>query len=585
MSKKLWPRLLALCLCALMLASCARDTSLADLLDDHFSRLAFSEKRIESASREDDLPHFGDMPYERPDVDELQRLIDSAEDAMYGGKSVSRVGTLLDSCFSWYYHYSTMYTLADIRSCQDLTDEYYAEEYAWCAENYALVQQMMDGLYYACAASPMAARLERSYFWTGFIEQYSDESESVYNDRMVALMQEESSLISRFRDLAADPVIEFRGGEEPLYELLETLDDYGYNEALMAYYEQYNAAYADVFIRLVAVREQMAEELGYDSYEQMQYLYGYERDYTPEQAEAYMQDIRSYMVPLYRDLDASGLPYRLRSSPIDEERLRTLVGTAADEIGGDVAEAFDFMLRYELCDLTVDSRKAPMSFQTYLDDYEAPFLFLDPTGYTDDILSFAHEFGHFSEAYVNCDAYETIDLAEVYSQAMEYLSLSLLDGEMNGRELENLARMKMVDTVEMYIQQASFAEFEHRIYAIGSQRLTAQALNETSLALAKEYGYYVEGYDEYYAMSWMDITHFFEQPFYVISYPVSNDLAMQYYELELSRPGEGVQRYLDTLPRDYSGLMGLVEAGGFDSPFSPGRVEKAAAAARAVLGL
>ena len=37
--------------------------------------------------------------------------------------------------------------------------------------------------------------------------------------------------------------------------------------------------------------------------------------------------------------------------------------------------------------------KANMSFMTYLNDYEAPFLFLNASGTNDDILSFAHEFG------------------------------------------------------------------------------------------------------------------------------------------------------------------------------------------------
>ena len=46
-----------------------------------------------------------------------------------------------------------------------------------------------------------------------------------------------------------------------------------------------------------------------------------------------------------------------------------------------------------------------------------------------------------------------------------------------------------------------------------------------------------------------------------------------------------MQRYLDNLERDFSGMMGLVDAGGFDSPFAPGRVKAIAAAAREILGL
>ena len=605
--KKRLTCLLALLLCALTLSGCVRsrafrafptpqpeaaavtaqpEPAAATLPpDDPYGREAAEEKRIETLARQEDMPRFSEMVYERPDPAELDALIAEAEAAMTGGAELDEVEALLDDCFSFYYRFDTMYTLADIRSCLDLTDEYFAEEYLWCAENYTLIDQALDGLYYACAASPLAAELESDYFWEGFTEQYSDESESVYSDETVALMQAESNLIAEYRALTADPVVKFRGREEPLDELLERLGGEAYNEAVVAYYTQVNERFADLYIRLISVREQLAAELGFDSYEQMQYLYGYERDYTPEQAEAYLQDIQTYMVPVYRRLVKSSIPYGIRYSELDEPTLREILSQSAADFGGSVQEAYDFMLRYELCDLASDSRKVNMSFETYLSEYEAPFLLINASGTNEDILTFAHEFGHFCEGYVNMNAYETVDLAEVYSQAMEYLVLTRLDEQLEEDEVDNLARIKMLDTVEMYIEQASFAEFEHRVYAIGAENLSAELLNETARQVAKDYGYYNRFYDEFYSLSWVDIPHYFEQAFYIVSYPVSNDLAMQIFSLEREEPGAGMQRYLDNLERDFSGLMGLVDAGGFESPFAPGRMEAIAATAREVLGI
>ncbi len=551
--------------------------------DDPFGREAEEEKRIETLARGEEIPVFSDMPYERPDLTELETLIERAEAAMNGGAPYDEVEAMLDDCYAFYYHYDTMYTLADIRSCLDLTDGYYAEEYLWCAENYTLADQAMDGLCYACAASRLAAALEENYFWEGFTEQYSDESESIYTDETVALMQEESNLIAEYRALSAEPTVVFRGQTELIDVLLERLDGEDYNEAVEAYYEQVNGSYADLYIRLIAVREKLAAALGYDSYEEMQYLYGYERDYTPEQAEAYLEDIKTYMVPLYRSMTRSYLPVNL--GKCSESRLQEVLKQMAADFGGGVEEAYDFMLRYELCDLGADSRKANMSFETYLLDWEAPFVFLNAAGTTEDILSYAHEFGHFCDAYVNLNAYETIDLAEVYSQAMEYLVLTRLDEQLSASELRQIARYKMIDTVEMYVEQAAFAEFEHRVYALGSENLDAGTLNDVARQTAKDYGFYLSWYDAFYSLSWVDVPHFFEQPFYVVSYPISNDLAMQIFDLERAEPGAGLQRYLDNLEHDYSGMMGLAEEGGFESPFAPGRVEAIAAAAREILGL
>ena len=603
--KKIRIRLLLLLLCSLLLCGCVRggaspaapdaapavtgavpaESAVPAPEEDVSAQEGASEKRIETLSRQEDIPVFSEMEYERPSLEEMDALILAAEEAMDAGADFETLEPLLDDCFLYYYHYDTMYTLADIRSCLDLSDEYYAAEYLWCAENYTLIDQAIDGLYYACAASPMAAELEEKYFWEGFCEEYSDETESIYNDETVALMQQESNLIAEYRALMAEPVVSYRGKDEPLDELLERLSGSAYNDAVVAYYTQYNERVADLFIRLVSVREQLAGAMGYDSYEQMQYSYGFGRDYTPEQAEGYLQDIKTYMVPLYRDLSVSSVPYEIWTSDLDEETLRDILRQSVSDFGGSVQEAYDFMLRHELCDLKQDSRKANMSFETYLNNYEAPFLFVNAAGTNEDILTFAHEFGHYSDAYVNLNSYESVDLAEVYSQAMEYLVLSRLDEQLDEEEVDNLARIKMIDTVEMFVQQASYAEFEHRVYALGAENLSAEVLNETARQVAKEYGYYVYQYDEFFSLSWIDIPHYFEQAFYIVSYPISDDLAMQIFDLERGEPGAGMQRYLDNLERDFSGMMGLVDAGGLESPFAPGRVEAIAATAREILGL
>ena len=363
--KKIQIRLLLLLLCALLLCGCTRggapaappapeatvSSSAPEAEEEVSAEEGASEMRIETLSRQDEIPVFSDMEYERPSLEDLDELITAAEEAMDAGSDFATVEPLLDDCFLYYYHYDTMCTLADIRSCLDQSDEYYAGEYLWCMENYTLADQAIDGLYYACAASPLAAELEENYFWEGFCEEYSDETESIYTDETVALMQQESNLVAEYRALMADPLVNFRGKDEPLEDLLNRLKGSAYNNAVVAYYTQYNERVADIFIRLVSVREQLADAMGYESYEQMQYSYGFGRDYTPEQAEAYLQDIRTYMVPLFQDLSLSSVPYEVWYSELDEPTLREILRQSVSDFGGSVLEAYEFMLRYELCDL------------------------------------------------------------------------------------------------------------------------------------------------------------------------------------------------------------------------------------------
>ncbi|MBQ6465614.1 MAG: hypothetical protein IJJ43_05040 [Oscillospiraceae bacterium] len=562
--KKRWITAVAMLLALLMLCSCGWSAP---------------EPDVEAVP-------FEEMVYTRPDLSEMDALMAELNELLDGGASYRTVEAKLDECFDWYYTFSTMYALAEVYSYLDMTDNARAEEYEWISTASAAVQQAYDKLYYACAGSALADKLERRYFWEGFVEEYSDPEDSAYSDEYVALLEKESELLARYHELVAAPVINFRGEETEVYELLPGLDGWDYNDAVRVYYETYNAPLAEIFIELVRVRQAMAEQLGYDSYEQMQYEFYFERDYSPEDARGYLEQIKQDAVPFYQLLSSLDAYRQVWYDEVDEPTLYSLLSNASGEIGGEVERAFTFMSLFNLYDISVSSKKAQMSFETYFPDYEEPFLFLGASGDTEDILSFAHEFGHFCDAYVNNGAMsETIDLAEVYSQAMELLVLSRLGDSMSGEDVANIARIKAIGLADMYVQQAAFAEFEMRVYALDAEELSADKLNEIMLELSRTYGFCEKGFEWAYAMGWIDITHFFEAPFYVISYPVSSDLAMQICAMELEEEGSGMDKYLEVLPHDYTKIMELVEEGGFASPFGEGRVADAMRVMRQLYGM
>ena len=520
---------------------------------------------------------FSDMHYTRPDLDKLSADVAAVEEALENGMKLKDVEELLDVCMDGYDEFSTMYSLANIYNCKDLRDEYYAAEYEWISTENSTVSQLFDEMYYACAGSALGAELEEDYFWEGFCEDYADPDDSYYNDESVALMQRESELISRYREIVADPVIEWKGEEVAFYELLEELSDYsdvqGYYDylgALMTYYETYNEPLAEVYIDLMRVHEDMAKAMGFSTAEEMEFVFGFDRDYTPEDAAVFIDDVKTYLVPISIWAEERGLSYNITYSPLGSEELYSALHGVAENIGHGCTEAFSFMDKYELCDVEPSVYKADTSFQTYLSMYDAPFVFLNPEGTTRDLVTFVHEFGHFTDAYTNFDAAETIDLAEVYSQALEFLSLSHMDGLLPASDVNALRTGKMLDALDTFIQQASFADFESKAHAIGPDELTAEKLNELALQATKDFGYCPEGFEEFMQYFWMDITHLFEYPFYVISYPVSLDVAMQIYVLEVEEEGKGLDKYFEMMPRDYDTFMETVTENGLQSPFAAG---------------
>ncbi len=182
--KKRMLSVFSLVLALVMLTGCA----VPQPLDDLFDRF--------SGGHEKTVP-FGEMVYTRPEPEKMEALMQELQELLDSDASYKKVTAKLDECFDWYYSFYTMYTLAEIHSYLDMTDETCAGEFEWISEEYALVQKAFDKLYYACAGSKLADRLEKDYFWEGFKEEYSDPEDSIYSDEYVALLQEESDLLAR----------------------------------------------------------------------------------------------------------------------------------------------------------------------------------------------------------------------------------------------------------------------------------------------------------------------------------------------------------------------------------------------------
>ena len=566
MKKKLCSIICAL-LAALMLASCA-----ASPVEAMRGLIEYAAPSGLRGGDEADIPRFDDMDYVRPDTGALEAAADAVGTALSAGAALDDVTALLDECYNEYYNFSTMYTLAEIRYLRDLTDEYYGAEYSWCGENWSVVQQQMERMYTLCATSELAAELEREYFWEGFTADYGEGSAQMYTERAVALMQRESELLNAYYDLTAQPQIVLDGESVDYESYLSGADADEYARAVNEYYRQYNARFAGIYIDLIRTRRAIAEEMGYESYEAMQYA-SYERSYTPAEAAEFVAGVREKLVPLYEELMALDPGGNIIYSYMSERRLMKTVGAAAESIGGDVREAFEFMRAHGLYSIEQSDTKASMSFTAYLDSYDAPFVFVSPYCDTEDILTLAHEFGHFLDSYYNYNAYESLDLSEFFSQSMEYIVMGRLSDVLDGEELSMLRRIKLVSTLDTYVMQSSFAEFEQRVYALPDEELSAEAINAISLDTAKEFGYYDGVSEDYYAMSWADITHFFESPFYVISYVVSSDAAQQIHALDCENAGAGLEKYLEMLPREYETLLDTLAAAGLESPFAPGRLD------------
>ncbi len=515
--------------------------------------------------------HYSEMEYVRPDTDAFFAKIDKVIE-LCRNCSYEELEPYLDDIYTDYWHFDTMYWLADTRSNIDVTDEFYYNECLFMAETSPLVDEKIDEMLYALAGCPISVLIDKQYYGGGYLSNYT--GEYVYNEELVNLFQRESELIIEYQTLISSATVEINGETVLVDEYLTEnyYDDDKYYECLELYYEKYGVLAGEIYIQLVDVRQKIAYECGYDSY--IDYAYdAYSRDYSPDDVREYVRTVTLGVVPLYIDLYNSGDLYEFTTpGNMTSEENQNAIRSAAQEMGGRVYEIFCYMEHYGLFDIDISGVKSNLSFQTYFEDWNAPFLLIDATGTYDDYLGFAHEFGHFVDTYINYNTYITTDASESCSQAMEYLTI--IYSSAFGEDRSTVTRMKMVDTVALYAEQGAYNAFEEAIYAIPASELTTDRVRQIAHDIYMEYGIIFEDDHEMYDNMWIDIPHFFTNPFYIVSYIVSNDAAFQIYQQELHEPGSGVETFILMADRDWDlNYIENLTAIGLDASFSIQRAE------------
>lgn len=553
-------RLAALLLALAMLVSlCGCDIyDVYDIYDAFFAEDDKSAAELISKTGNggrDNIVSFDEMEYKRPDIDALKAKAQDVEDLLGNFFKVKDVIVELDKFVDLYNNFYTMMNLACVRYDMDTRDEFYFEEYSYCTEAAGDVEYLTDELLLDCSNSSMCDYLDKHFFGGLLEEQYSVTDGTGYtpSDELAELERKEAELENDYSELYAKYSGAFDNGK----------------------FKKPNEEIARIYIELIKLRHDIAEQRSMKSYEELAYLDN-GRDYTAADLDGYIKAIKQYIVPLYKKADSKKMYDRsLVSAMSPKTALSTVTGTV-EGLNKDIDEALGYMLKYKLYDTGMSDNKYDQSYVLYLNDYDSPFLFCSPSGYSDTVLTIVHEFGHYVDGYLNYGLNDSIDTSEVFSQGMEYLLLCNMD------DAGQLTHYKMLDELELYAYQACLNEFEHRAYALDEEELTVETLNSLYSELLKEYGLT----DDYKGLDWISVTHLFTSPFYVISYCVSDSAAFELYNMELKKSGSGLEMYMRLLDESTSyDFLDLLEECGMSSAISADTVKEIAATLADKLGL
>ena len=483
---------------------------------------------------------YADMEYHRPDMQALDAALDAAI-AASRGDGLEALMTQIYAYYDLYDLFYTSYCLADVRYCTDLTDIYWEKEYTFCLDNSAAADAGLEELYYALAKSPCREELEtEDYFGAGFFDSY--EGENNWDAEFTALLDEESALIARY------------------YELSEEALEYTFGT--QEYFDACGREEVELLVELIRLRQEIAAYWGYPDYVSFANEFYHSRDYSAAQISAYLAQIQQELVPLYLRTEQSER-WKAGSEYCTEKQTYDYVRDAANNMGGLVLGAFEMLDKAKLYDIAYGENKYSSSFEVYLTSYDEPFIFMNPELTTYDRLTFAHEFGHFCNDYASYGSYVSTDVAEVFSQSMEYLSLLYADAP------EELTWLKMADSLCIYVEQSAFAEFEQRMYTLEGDDLSVEGLCDLYSEVVTAYGFDGTGFTDW---EFVGIDHFYSSPMYIISYVISNDAALQLYQMELEQQGAGLACFEENLDTTAYGFLEFLQSAGLESPLAEGRI-------------
>lgn len=529
---------------------------------------------------------FEDMVYSRPDIEALSSaflaLSQKIEDSQIAyDASLAEIEALEEP----YEHVVTMYSYANIRNNKDNSDSYWNGEYKFISTSYPSFAKAVEELFVSCARSSNAERYEEDYFGDGLIEQYRDGGK--YTAEVVALMEKEAELETDYSSFSTENVEITIDGETNTvdYFLSQYKDRYGedtdryeikHSYCLALYNNRVSELSVPMLVELIKVRRQIADALGYDSYATLAYKSLY-HDYSEDDALEFVKGIADNIVPLYQKLSNDIFRQQTIPAGVNGIHRNTVLNNLYSLYGGmngELSDAFSFMLSQKLFDIAPEAaNRYSGAFSIYLDKYDSPYVFVTTRGNVFDYMTVSHEFGHFTDSYLNYGDKTSLDMSEVYSQGLELLTALSL-GETLGEQIQSyLVDTEIDEMLYNMISQGFYALFECEAYSLSYDEITEARLVGIVESVAERFSLDPTAIGGLTAVT---TTHIMLYPFYVQSYAVSAASALEIYFLEEGKAGDGLAAYMALLKRegDNPDFNTALNNAGIASPFENGYLRR-----------
>lgn len=523
--------IISICLvfCLLFTTACGKDnnTPVADSTPDSVFDDPFAPERTEIS--------FSDIPTRRyNDIDAFRSNASSLKDLSASENALEQLKEKYNYLYNELMKIQTYFIVSRIRYDIDIRSEALSEEFEYARSIYNEAYMLMQGSVAAVLSSP---------YKDDFTKVIGEDAAKLHSSqkiltkdeeaRLTALYARESQYINDYYELLGKKYTAVYKGKAYTIDDINnpSLTSEAVNTILTSVQQQANNEMCPIYIELVKVRKEIAAIYGYESAAEYYYQSSYNRDYSPTDAQQLHAYIKQYLVPVYTKIQEVPLP-KPPTHSIDTENLLPFAINYVNDISSDYGAILTSMSQRDMVFIATDKNKsADLAYTTVFNQYNQPFLYYRASGSWQDVTAMAHEIGHYLDMYLNGYAgaftpTNNYDMSEVLSTGMEILFLEYYDSLL-GNNSKNAKITTLSNFMETVLSGSMYDEAQQQIYAYKGE-LTTDIVNSIFAQTAKEYGY--KQYS-YMGLSWVNVFHNFEVPFYYLSYATSALTSLELYTI------------------------------------------------------
>lgn len=540
---------------------------------------------------------FSEMPYKRPEPDEIKSTLAGFTDRLKSASSFDEAKKVFLKRETYLKRVGTLETLVHIRHSIDTRDEFYdAEQKFWNNLSPELQQYSQDWTE-AMLASPFRQDFAKEYGDLMFIN--AEIALKTFSPEIIPELQKENDLVQEYEKLIASAKVPFEGSEYTLSQMTPFKTDADDSRRLAAWkaegqwYKENQAELDRIYDELVHLRDGMGKKLGYEGYTTLGYYRMGRNCYTKQDVEVFREAVRKYLVPvadsIYRkQAERLGKQYPMSfadnalefrsGNPRPKGSAQDILAAGQKfyrELSPQTGEFFDMMLENELMDVLSTEGKSAGGYCTSLHEYGVPFIFANFNGTQGDVEVVTHEAGHAFADWYNRDRvpmetiWPSMEGCEVHSMSMEFFAWSAAQSFFGG-DADKFYYSHLSSAVTFIPYGTMVDHFQHIVYE--KPDMTPAERHDVWKTLLGEYMPWMKLDGEIPVYSegegWQRQPHIYMNPFYYIDYCLAQTVALQFWARIQESKDDAWQKYMAYTSQGGSRVFTeLLKNAGLDSPF------------------